>query len=39
VSIDSGANWQRAKLGRDLGRFSFREFTLAAPVRERGSIW
>jgi len=38
VSIDSGANWQRAKLGRDLGRFSFREFTLTAPAHERGSI-
>lgn len=38
VSIDSGANWQRARLGRDLGRFSFREFTLTAPARERGSI-
>jgi sulfite dehydrogenase len=38
VSIDSGANWQRAKLGRDLGRFSFREFTLTAPARERGSV-
>jgi hypothetical protein len=38
VSIDLGANWQRAKLGRDLGRFSFREFTLTVPARERGSI-
>lgn len=38
VSTDFGASWQRAKLGRDLGRFSFREFTLAVPTRERGSI-
>lgn len=38
VSIDFGASWQRAKLGRDLGRFSFREFTLAIPTREPGSI-
>jgi sulfite dehydrogenase len=38
VSIDLGASWQGAKLGRDLGRFSFREFTLAVPARERGSI-
>lgn len=38
VSIDFGASWQRAKLGRDLGRFSFREFTLAVPTRERGSM-
>jgi len=33
-----GQSWQRAKLGRDLGRFSFREFSLAVPGRERGSL-
>ncbi|OGT00258.1 MAG: oxidase [Gallionellales bacterium RBG_16_56_9] len=38
VSIDLGASWRRAKLGRDLGRFSFREFSFAAPAHERGSI-
>jgi sulfite dehydrogenase len=38
VSTDLGGSWQSAKLGHDLGRFSFREFALAAPVRERGSI-
>ena len=38
VSIDLGATWHRARLGRDLGRFSLREFALAAPARERGSI-
>jgi DMSO/TMAO reductase YedYZ molybdopterin-dependent catalytic subunit len=38
VSTDLGGSWQRARLGRDLGRFSFREFALAAPARERGSI-
>jgi sulfite dehydrogenase (cytochrome) subunit A len=38
VSFDLGASWQKAKLGRDLGRFSFREFTLAVPARERGSM-
>lgn len=38
VSTDFGARWERAKLGRDLGRFSFREFALALPARERGSI-
>jgi DMSO/TMAO reductase YedYZ molybdopterin-dependent catalytic subunit len=38
VSFDLGASWQHARLGRDLGRFSFREFALAVPARERGSI-
>jgi len=33
-----GRSWQRARLGRDLGRFSFREFSLAVPGRERGSL-
>jgi DMSO/TMAO reductase YedYZ molybdopterin-dependent catalytic subunit len=37
ISTD-GASWQPARLGRDLGRFSFREFALAVPRRERGSI-
>jgi DMSO/TMAO reductase YedYZ molybdopterin-dependent catalytic subunit len=37
VSTD-GASWQAAKLGRDLGRFSFREFSLALPGRERGAF-
>jgi hypothetical protein len=36
VSTDTGATWQRAKLGRDLGRFSFREFAFSAPARETG---
>ena len=38
VSVDFGASWERAILGRELGRFSFREFALAVPARERGSI-
>ena len=38
VSTDSGASWERAKLGRELGRFSFREFAFAVPARARGSI-
>ena len=37
VSADSGATWQAARLGRDLGRFSFREFSLSAPTRAPGS--
>lgn len=38
VSSDLGASWQRANLGRDLGRFSFREFALTVPTRARGSL-
>jgi DMSO/TMAO reductase YedYZ molybdopterin-dependent catalytic subunit len=37
VSTDSGGIWKPAKLGKDLGRFSFREFSLSAPTRETGS--
>jgi sulfite dehydrogenase (cytochrome) subunit A len=37
ISTD-GTNWQHAKLGRDLGRFSFREFSMTVPGRERGSL-
>jgi len=37
VSTDTGATWQAAKLGKDLGRYSFREFSLSAPTREPGS--
>jgi sulfite dehydrogenase (cytochrome) subunit A len=38
VSVDYGATWHPAKLGRDLGRFSFREFALAVPTREAGAL-
>jgi hypothetical protein len=38
VSVDGGANWREAKLGRDLGRFSFRQFSMRVPGRERGSM-
>ncbi len=37
VTLD-GSNWQRATLGRDLGRFSFREFSLAVPGQERSAL-
>lgn len=37
VSADLGATWHPAQLGKDLGRFSFREFSLSIPTRERGS--
>jgi sulfite dehydrogenase (cytochrome) subunit A len=38
VSVDYGVTWHPAKLGRDLGRFSFREFALAVPTREAGAL-
>jgi len=31
VSTDDGTTWTQAKLGRDLGKYSFREWTL--PVK------
>ncbi len=36
VSTDAGAHWTEAKLGKDLGRYSFREFALSVPTREDG---
>lgn len=38
VSADLGTTWHPATLGRDLGRFSFREFRFAIPTREPGSV-
>ena len=37
VSLDGGERWAAAKLGKDLGRYSFREFALSAPTKERGA--
>jgi DMSO/TMAO reductase YedYZ molybdopterin-dependent catalytic subunit len=37
ISTD-GAGWQAARLGRDLGRFSFREFSMTLPARDRGAF-
>jgi DMSO/TMAO reductase YedYZ molybdopterin-dependent catalytic subunit len=37
VSVDGGESWVPAKLGRDLGRYAFREFAFSVPVKERGS--
>jgi DMSO/TMAO reductase YedYZ molybdopterin-dependent catalytic subunit len=37
ISTD-GASWQQAKLGHDLGRFSFREFSLQLPGRDGGAF-
>ncbi len=38
ISTDFGASWARAHLGKDLGRYSFREFALGVPTQERGSM-
>lgn len=38
ISTDSGGTWRTARLGKDWGRFSFREFALAIPTGERGSM-
>ncbi|MBN8970042.1 MAG: molybdopterin-dependent oxidoreductase [Rhizobiales bacterium] len=32
VSTDDGKTWQQAKLGKDLGKYSFREWTLAVRL-------
>jgi len=37
VSTDGGTTWQEATLGEDLGRFSFRSFSLSAPATEIGT--
>jgi len=37
VSDDGGETWKPAQLGKDLGRFSFREFALSVPTPEKGS--
>lgn len=36
VSIDDGRSWQTAKLGEDLGRFSFRQWRMPAKFKNRG---
>jgi sulfite dehydrogenase (cytochrome) subunit A len=38
VSIDGGQNWRDAKLGRDLGRFAWREFTFALDTANLGTL-
>lgn len=37
VSIDGGKQWREAALGQDLGRFSFREWTLLINFAHRGA--
>jgi sulfite dehydrogenase len=36
VSIDAGTHWQNATLGRDLGRYSFREWRLPVSFAKPG---
>ena len=36
VSVDAGATWRQATLGKDLGRYSFREFALSAAAAGTG---
>jgi hypothetical protein len=38
VSDDGGRAWQEASLGKNLGRYSFREWTLPLTPRERGAM-
>lgn len=37
VSIDGGQRWREARLGQDLGHFSFREWTLAITFSSKGA--
>jgi sulfite dehydrogenase (cytochrome) subunit A len=38
VSLDGGRSWRPARLGKDLGRFSFREWRLPARFAHRGAV-
>jgi sulfite dehydrogenase len=39
-SGDGGTTWQKAKLGEDLGKFSFREWTVSfSPPVKGASVW
>ncbi|MBV8666976.1 MAG: molybdopterin-dependent oxidoreductase [Burkholderiaceae bacterium] len=38
VSTDDGQSWQAARLGKDLGRYSFREWTLPFKPNRKGSL-
>jgi len=38
VSIDEGRTWERAQLGADLGRYSFRTWTHPLEPRKRGPL-
>ena len=38
VSLDGGANWRKARLGRDLGRYSFRQWRYAFEPKAAGPV-
>jgi len=38
ISLDGGGAWRPSRLGRDHGRFSFREFSMSVPTREKGAL-
>jgi hypothetical protein len=38
VSVDGGRTWRAAALGKDLGKYSFREWTLPWKPAERGNV-
>jgi DMSO/TMAO reductase YedYZ molybdopterin-dependent catalytic subunit len=38
VEVSAGGDWQPAKLGRDLGRFSFREFAFTLTPAQAGPL-
>jgi hypothetical protein len=38
VSSDGGVTWQPVELGRDLGKYAFREWTASLPAPKRGSL-
>jgi hypothetical protein len=38
VSTDGGQNWSEATLGRDLGRFAWREFSYPLNTEQAGTL-
>jgi hypothetical protein len=38
ISTDGGATWSEARLGEDLGRFSFRPFSFTAKADKPGKL-
>ncbi len=36
VSVDNGSSWREAELGKDFGRYSFREWSTGYTPRDRG---
>ena len=38
ISVDGGATWREAELGKDVGRFAFRSFRFPSRRRAPGSI-